>query len=228
LNEISWVVLTLGHLSMYGFWGETERRRGALCTSVLVRTAEGLVIIDPSLPAAEMPRLLMDRAGVTPEDVRHVFLTHFHGDHRFGIEAFPHADWRMAEPETAFWHERGGDAERRLLDRLLPAGEEPYPEVRTLFLPGHTPGLTGLQFEWRGQRLVIAADAAMTEEFFWRREGYHNSTDPEQARTSIDCLAREADLVIPGHGNVFQTCLAPGRNAWTGGPPHPTADAMLP
>ena len=76
------------------------------------------------------------------------------------------------------------------------------PGLRTLLLPGHTPGLTGLAFRWRAQRVVVAADAAMTEEFFRAREGYHNSSDMEQARASIDRLTQEADIIIPGHGKL--------------------------
>jgi glyoxylase-like metal-dependent hydrolase (beta-lactamase superfamily II) len=212
---------------MNKFWGETERKRGPLCTSVLIRTEEGLMIVDPSVPAREMPGLLNDRAGVTPEDVRHVFLTHFHGDHRFGLEAFPHATWRMSEPEVACWRERGGPEERKLLDRIEPfptgetpgsVGEGPLPGFRTIFAPGHTPGLTSLGFRWREKRVVIAGDAAMSEDFFRAREGYPNSTDFSQATQSIDALAREADLIVPGHGNVFFADLPPEPGGmWSGG-----------
>jgi glyoxylase-like metal-dependent hydrolase (beta-lactamase superfamily II) len=220
MTELSWLILTIGHLSMNRFWGETERRRGPLCTSTLIRTPEGLLLVDPSLHPPQMPALLMDQAGVSIEDVRHVFLTHFHGDHRFGLEAFPDAQWWMAQPEIDYWRGRASADEQRLLDRLRPAAEEPLPELRTLSLPGHTPGLTGLALRWRGQRVVVAADAAMTEQFFWAREGFHNSTDMEQARASIQRLAAEADIVIPGHGNAFFTALPPEPGgAWAGGPP---------
>jgi glyoxylase-like metal-dependent hydrolase (beta-lactamase superfamily II) len=65
---------------------------------------------------------------------------------------------------------------------------------------------------------MVAGDAAMTEAFFWARDGFHNSFDLDQARASIDLLAREADLVIPGHGNVFLTALPPEPGgAWSGG-----------
>src|SRR5437764_3930125 len=128
MRELSWLILTIGHLSMNQFWGETERRRGPLCTSTLVRTSEGLLLVDPSLPADRMPQLLLDQAGVGVEDIRHVFLTHFHGDHRFGLEAFPRAAWWMAAEETAYWKARAGVEERRLLAQLrAPEGE---------FLPG--------------------------------------------------------------------------------------------
>lgn len=227
MAEISWVILTIGHLSMNKFWGETERKRGALCTSTLLRTSDGIMIVDPSVHPPQMPDLLNDQAGVTPGDVRHVFLTHFHGDHRFGLEAFPHAVWWMAEPEIVYWQERAGAEERNLLDRItpLPIGEEPgtkgkgpLTEFETLFTPGHTPGLVSLAFRWRRQRVVVAADAAMTEAFYWAREGFHNSTDFDQVKVSIDVLAREADIVIPGHGNAFFTALPPEPGGvWSGG-----------
>jgi glyoxylase-like metal-dependent hydrolase (beta-lactamase superfamily II) len=108
----------------------------------------------------------------------------------------------------------------------LPIGGEPgtkapgpLPETELIFTPGHTPGLTSLAFRWRGQRVAVAADAAMTEDFFWAREGYHNSSDFGQAKASIEALAREADVVIPGHGNAFFTALAPEPGGtWSGGP----------
>src|SRR5262249_21661512 len=152
MAELSWMVLTIGHLSMNMFWGETERRRAPLCTSALIHTDQGLLLVDPSVPPPQMPTLLNDQAGILPEDVRHVFLTHFHGDHRFGLEAFPHATWWIGRQEQAFWRERASGEEERLLERCRPAGEELLPGLRTLFTPGHTPGHTSLAFRWRDQR----------------------------------------------------------------------------
>src|SRR5947199_7822346 len=114
MPELSWMILTIGHLSMNRFWGETERRRGPLCTSTLVRTPEGLLLVDPSLQPEQMPALLNDQAGVGVGAVRHVFLTHFRGDHRFGLEAFPEATWWMAQAEIDFWRERAKPEEQAL------------------------------------------------------------------------------------------------------------------
>lgn len=210
-HGVEWTILTIGHLSVNKYWGETERRRGPLCTSTLLRTSSGLVIVDPSVHPPEMPALLNDQAGVRPEKVAYVYLTHFHGDHRFGLEAFPNATWLMAEPEIAYWRERGGDAERSLLDRIEPAGAEPLSGLRTLHTPGHTPGLTSLLFDWRGQRVAIAGDAVMTEDFFRARDGYHNSTDFDQVRASIDLLAGQTDVIVPGHDNYFVVGWEPAR-----------------
>ncbi len=202
-DRFEWLVLTIGHLSANKFWGETERQRGPLCTSTLLHTPAGLLLVDPSVHPPQVPDLLGDQAGIRPEDVRYVFVTHFHGDHRFGLEAFPRATWLIGEPEMAYVRARGNAAELALLERLQPAGSEPVPGLRTLFTPGHTPGLTSLVFPWRGRRVAVAGDAVMTEDHFRAREGHTNSTDFAQASASIELLAREADVVIPGHGNAF-------------------------
>lgn len=36
-EAVEWMILTIGHLSMNKFWGETERQRGPLCTCTLRR-----------------------------------------------------------------------------------------------------------------------------------------------------------------------------------------------
>jgi glyoxylase-like metal-dependent hydrolase (beta-lactamase superfamily II) len=198
-----WLVLTAGHISINKFWGETERFRPPQCTCTLVKTAAGLVLIDPSVHVPDVPRLLYDKAGIRPEDVDLVYLTHCHGDHWFGLEAFPNAPWLMAEPEIAHWRERASAEESRVLDRVRPAGVEIAPGVRTVHTPGHTPGITSLLFQWRGRRVAIAGDAVMTEAHFRAREGHSNSTDLAQAAASIGLLRDAADVVIPGHGPAF-------------------------
>lgn len=198
-----WLTLTIGHLSANKFWGEDARRRGPLCTSTLIKTPAGLVLVDPPVPPSEIPRLLMEQAGVEPAEVGRVFLTHFHGDHRFGLEAFPNAEWVMASQEIDHVRPSASSAELALLARIQPAGAELVPDLRCLHTPGHTPGVASLLFDWRGRRVAVCGDAAMTEDHFRAREGHHNSTDFAQATATIDLLSREADIVIPGHGSAF-------------------------
>ncbi len=208
-DRIEWTLLTIGHLSMNKFWGETERVRAPLCTTTLIHTSSGLVLVDPAVEPASMPQLLHDGAGLRSKDVRYVFVTHSHGDHWVGLEAFPHATWLMGEPEIAYWRSRAGDRERGLLERIRPADDEPLPGLRAVHLPGHTPGITSLLFGWRGRTVAVVGDTVMTEAHFRAREGHINSTDEEQARAAIDRLAREADVIVPGHDNAFAV-------AWTG------------
>jgi glyoxylase-like metal-dependent hydrolase (beta-lactamase superfamily II) len=212
-DGLGWLTLTIGHLSANKFWGETERRRGPLCTSTLIKCPGGLVLVDPPVFPPDIPRLLMDQAGIEASEVSHVFLTHFHGDHRYGLEAFPSAVWLMARPEIDYARQSAGPAEASLLDRTRPAGDEVSPGLRVVHTPGHTPGLSSLVFSWRGRRVAVCGDAVMTEDHFRAREGHSNSTDFAQATATLERLAESVDVVIPGHGAAFDVawCREVGR-----------------
>ncbi|MEK7474118.1 MAG: MBL fold metallo-hydrolase [Candidatus Coatesbacteria bacterium] len=216
MAELSWLNLTLGNLSMNKLWGETERSHQTLCTSTLVRTPAGLVLVDPPVPPAEMPALLDRRAGVGVDDIRHIFLTHFHADHRYGLEAFPKATWWISKEEQAFWVGKAEGPDRALLDRTSPATPEPFPGVTLRLTPGHTPGTASLLFRWRERRVAIVGDTVMSEEFFRAREVFHNAVDKTAALASIEFLAR-AQIVIPGHGAPFEPALEPEPGGMWGG-----------
>ncbi|MDQ3443332.1 MAG: MBL fold metallo-hydrolase [Chloroflexota bacterium] len=213
-----WDVLTIGHLSRNRYWGESDDRayREPLCTCTLIRTDGFTVVVDPGLPPGEMVRVLDRRVGLAPGSVDMVFLTHFHGDHRVGLDAFPDADWRMAPSE--FEHGRNqlaaGSPDRGLLERLRPAGPELIPGVTVVETPGHSAGHASLVFESEGKRIAVAGDAAMTREFFQHRDYYFNTVDPDAAVTSIQIIAGAADIVVPGHDNHFLN----ERLAWGGTP----------
>ncbi|HJZ48915.1 MAG TPA: MBL fold metallo-hydrolase [Roseiflexaceae bacterium] len=98
MSDIRWDVLTIGHLSRNKFWGESDHRayRAPRCTTTLIRAGQHTIIIDPGCPPQEMIAVLDQRAGLTAAAIDTVLLTHFHGDHRVGIGAFPHARWQMA------------------------------------------------------------------------------------------------------------------------------------
>jgi glyoxylase-like metal-dependent hydrolase (beta-lactamase superfamily II) len=207
-DGIEWTVLTIGHLSANRFWGEVERVRAPLCTTTLIRTPAGLVVVDPGAEPERMPTVLHDQAGLRPEDIAYLFVTHSHADHRCGLEAFPHAIWLMAEAEIAYWRSRSGDQDARLLERIVPVERQPLSGLRAVATPGHTPGTTSLLFDWRGRTIAVVGDAVMTQEHFRARVGHTNSVDADQARASIERLGREADLIVPGHDNAFVVAWA--------------------
>ncbi len=205
--EVQWDVLTIGHLSRNRYWGETDDRayREPLCTSTLIRTAGHTVVVDPGLPPKAMVRVLDRRGGIAPDSVDIVFLTHFHGDHRVGLAAFPNAVWYMpsAEIEHGKTQLALDSPDRRVLDLIRPAGQELIPGIRVIATPGHSVGHASLVFESDGLRVVVAGDAAMTRDFFRHSDYYFNTVDPEAAVASIASVADEADVVVPGHDNSF-------------------------
>ena len=204
---IRWDVLTIGHLSRNRYWGEADDRayREPLCTSTLIRTGERTVVVDPGLPSEEMGRILDRRAGIAPASVDIVFLTHFHGDHRVGLAAFPDAVWYMPTAEIEHGTNQPGldGPDRRILDLMHPAGQELIPGIRVIATPGHSVGHASLLFESEGLRVVVAGDAAMTRDFFRHHDYYFNTVDPQAAVRAIAIVASEADVVVPGHDNSF-------------------------
>ena len=98
-------VVNIGTLSRNKFWHESERVREPSATCVLIEVAGRRLIVDPSPHPAELERLIFDRCGLRPGDVSEVFLTHRHGDHRFGLELFRGKPWLMAAAELEAWRQ---------------------------------------------------------------------------------------------------------------------------
>jgi glyoxylase-like metal-dependent hydrolase (beta-lactamase superfamily II) len=200
---IAWRVLSIGNLSMNKFWGESERVRSAYSTCTLIETDAVRVVVDPPLPPEQMIHALYRRRGVRPEDIDLIFVTHRHGDHRGGLDAFPRAKRLMARAELESWSQACAGADKSLVDTFVPA-EGALPEgIELLPTPGHTRGHTSLRFVCDGRRIVVAGDAVMTEEFFAAGEPFHSAADMASAVESMRLLRREADIVVPGHDNYF-------------------------
>lgn len=216
--QLRWDALTIGHLSRNKYWGEREDRpqRPALCTSTLVRCPGGpTIVVDPGQEPEQLVLTLRNRTGLMPEDVDFVLLTHFHADHRVGVDAFPQARWVMAESEVEALRRSvpADDPAQRVLAEVEPA-DEVLGKGATLFpTPGHTPGHHSLLLETEEATVVIAGDAVMTRDFFTARDFYFNTQDPGQAVETIEHIARIADVIVPGHDQSFLARGFPPRKA---------------
>ena len=207
MSDVRWHILTIGHLSRNKFWGESDDQayRTPLCTSTLIRHADRTIIVDPSCPPDEMIRVLHQRTGLLPDAVDTVFLTHFHGDHRVGITAFPQARWCMAGADIHDWiTQLAPDShEQRLLARFEPVVDDLAPGIALLPTPGHSSAHTSLVFTSADMRVVVAGDAVMTRDFFLAQDVYFNTVDRSAAVQSIAAIADQADIIVPGHDNYF-------------------------
>lgn len=86
-------VLSIGTLGAHPLWEERHPVRTGHSTTTLIQSDDAKIVVDPGLPPQVIQARLSERAGLTPEQITHVFLTSFHPECRGGIELFTNAKW---------------------------------------------------------------------------------------------------------------------------------------
>lgn len=163
-------------------------------TSVLIRTPDHLIVVDPSTkymrPAVKTS---FKQIGVFPHDVDIIILTHAHIDHVENIGFYKNAN---------IYIHSGSDTE--IPGATVVDGEEfeVCDGVRMVHTPGHCPEECSV-FVQADRRYVVAGDTIPLEDNFRRNIPPSLSTDPELALESIKKIRKYADVVIPGHGFPF-------------------------
>lgn len=154
----------------------------------VLRGPDGITLIDSGAadafgPALGKVRAALQAAGIRPEQIDRVLLTHIHGDHALGLldgtaAWAPRAELLIPEADLAYFTDpaaraaqpepkRGPfDIAAKLVGayagrlRALLNGEVPgLPGIEALPLPGHTPGHTGYLVRDARDSLLIWGDA---------------------------------------------------------------------
>jgi len=159
---------------------------------LLINTGEKLIMIDTgilSMKAANSRagRILtsLGEAGIKPESIDAIVLSHPHIDHAGGImtpdgktQLFPNAQIYTTEADFKFWTNEkllGTPAQasvRTALKNLLPNkdrlvmykdGQEIFPGIHAMATPGHTVGHSSFMIQSNGQSLFYTGDVVLHE-----------------------------------------------------------------
>jgi len=225
------IIVSIGALSKNPLWNERVPVRTSHATTTLIRTQSDSgqdrdinLLVDPSLPGDVLDARLYERAGIHADAITHVFLTNWRPIHRRGLERFAKAQWLMHEPEieaaTAALDQAQTHSqlstnpevealikkERPLLAQVQPAPDDLASGVQLFPLPGYTPGQCVLIVTEPTLTTLLTGDAVPTRAHFAAGQVFPDCWDLEKAKESLQELMELADIIIPGHDNLF---LAP-------------------
>src|SRR4051812_11111614 len=219
MPEIRFDIISIGTLSRNRLWGETEAGRTAHAPCTLIRSGKRSILVARGWPGPAMAARLYERTGLTPDKIDIVFLTNFRPAHRAGLGVFAKAKVLIHEVEQQATRQHlerlmqeapEEDIDRgylkqeiKLLDSLT-AAEDRVAEQLDLFpLPGYTPGTCGLLIKLPTTSVLLAGDAVVTQDHFLAGQVLPDSYDIEGAQGSLREAYEIADLIIPGHDNLF-------------------------
>ena len=210
-------IISIGTLSRNRLWNETAAVRTPHATTTLLRSGKAKILVDPGLPAVVAGARLYERSGLRPEQITAVFLTNFRPAHRDGLAAFPNAKWLLHEVERdAVRHhllalrERGDkdvsrvvETELALLDRTRGPDDKLADQIDLFPLPGYTPGGCGLLVAEATTTTLIAGDAVPTREHLLAAQILPDAVSVEAAQEAMREVYEIADVIVPGHDNLF-------------------------
>lgn len=181
-NEVRWQQVSFGFVSAYLL------QRGREIAVVDTGTEGGAEQIEAGLAALG--------AGWT--DIRHVILTHSHGDHVGGLDAV------LENAPAASAH--AGTADLESISTTDPDGLNGLDDgdeifgLRVIGTPGHTPGHIAVFDEASG--LLVAGDALNAEDGRLTGANPRFTPDMDEANASIRKLARrDVETVLMGHSD---------------------------
>ncbi|ALK09057.1 MBL fold metallo-hydrolase [Blastochloris viridis] len=170
-------------------------------TALLVDTGSQRILIDTGTggrlgPTSGQLAANLAAAGVAPDSIQTVVISHFHGDHINGLKtgdgalAFAKAEVLVPQPEWAYWMDDGmmsrapkplegnfrnarrvfGDIGERV--RRFEWGQEIAGGISAIDAPGHTPGHTAFLLSSGREELLVLSDTANHPALFVRHPGW--------------------------------------------------------
>lgn len=177
---------------------------------VLVETGSEKILFDTGMGemgqsfGAGRLRDGLSAAGVKPEDISMVVLTHLHPDHIGGLmtgdkASFPNARYVIGRTEYDFWTadaRMGTPAEgtHQMVKKIVTPlaekatfigdGDSVVSGISSMLAPGHTPGHMGFRLESEGHQIVLTADTANHYVLSLQRPDWEVRFDADKAKAA--------------------------------------------
>ncbi len=203
-------------------------------TALLVDTGRRLVLIDTGTAGqitdtAGSLIANLAAAGVPPDRIDTILISHFHPDHidglktKDGAKVFRHAEIWVPEPEWSFWMDDGNQSRasgavlgyfrnaRRIFHdiakevRRFRPGDEVAPGIVSVPAFGHTPGHTAFAIHSGGMSLLVMSDTVRNPYLFARHPDWQPLFDMDgpmavaARRRMLDQAAADRMLVEAYH-----------------------------
>jgi len=182
--------------------------------ALLIRAPGRVILIDtgmgPDVPGGTMASL--ELAGVTPDQVTDVLITHAHFDHVGGLidaagrSAFPKATiWLNAREWAAMLAAPGPHRITPAIAaqvRTFEPGREILPGITPIALYGHTSGHVGYEIVSQGQRIEDIGDTAHSAIVELAEPGWRGGIDEDPAAGAATRVA-ELKRLAAAHALIF-------------------------
>jgi glyoxylase-like metal-dependent hydrolase (beta-lactamase superfamily II) len=194
-----------------------EDRLTLSVNALLVRSGQRVILIDTGLGPTVHGVLMtsLSEAGVAPDAVTDVLITHSHFDHVGGLAgadgklAFPNAVIRMSAAEWT-WMKTQADAAAlvKSIDghvQTFAPGAPIAPGVTSVALNGHTPGHVGYEISSGTQSLLDIGDMAHSSVISLKKPEWNMVFDNDKAtgaatrKATFARLAKSHELVFSPH-----------------------------
>ncbi len=170
---------------------------------------------------AQEPRVALENAGVRPDQVKLVILSHLHWDHAFNNQLFPNAEFVVQREELryaiaplpvhykGYEHMNAGMKPDYIVSTrytMIEGDVQLRPGISVILTPGHSPGSMCVAVDTAKGQMVVAADTVPLFEN-WdngdRNMPHLPSTilvDLASYFRSLEKIERTgAEVVLPGH-----------------------------
>ncbi len=219
MDSIRLDIISIGTLSRNRLWNEQAALRTPHATTSLIRIGKRNILVDPGLPSQALAARLNERSGLSPEQIDTVFLTNFRPAHRGGISLFTKAKLFIHENEQQAAQQQlerlieeapSEDIDRqvmqndlKLLNSMKSAPDQLAEQLDLFPLFGYTPGQCGLIVAGPTNTIVIAGDAVPSQDHFLAGQTLPDAWDIKAAHEAMSEVYEIADLIVPGHDNIF-------------------------